>query len=120
MSDNENSTAIMCPGAEGWREYWQEQLDVIIEKYGFDGFYLDLRHDRLACRNPLHGCQKRYMRPTFLWVREMLRRVWLKAKSKNPDSLIVMNTDLIPMSMICSWIDVRYTENPTRKNGSSD
>jgi len=112
MSNNENSTAIMCPGAEGWREYWQEQLDVIIEKYGFDGFYFDLRHDRLACRNSLHGCQKRYMRPTFLWVREMLRSAWLKAKSKNPDSLIVMNTDLTPMSMICSWIDVRYTENP--------
>ena len=47
MSDNENSTAIMCPGAEGWREYWQEKLDVIIEKYGFDGFYIDLRQDPL-------------------------------------------------------------------------
>jgi len=112
VSNNENSTAIMCPGAEGWREYWEEQLDRIIKEYDFDGFYFDLRHDRLACRNSLHGCQKRYMRPTFLWVREMLRLAWLKAKSKKPDSLIVMNTNLLPMSMICSWIDVRYTENP--------
>lgn len=109
-----NSTAIMCPGAEGWREYWEEQIDRIIKEYNFDGFYLDLRYDRLACRNSLHGCQKRYMRPTFLWVREMLKLAWLKAKSKSPGSLIVVNTDLIPMSMICSWIDVRCTENPVR------
>jgi hypothetical protein len=111
-NNNDNSTALMCPGAEGWREYWKEQVDKIIKGYDFDGVYLDLFYDRLACRNPLHGCQRRYMRPTFLWVREMIRHAWLKAKSKKPDSIIILNTDLLPMSMICSWIDARCTGNP--------
>ena len=111
-NNNDNSTALMCPGAEGWREYWKEQVDKIIKGYDFDGVYLDLFYDRLACRNPLHGCQRRYMRPTFLWVREMIRHAWLKAKSKKSDSIIILSTDLLPMSMICSWVDARCTGNP--------
>jgi hypothetical protein len=108
LNNNDNITIIMCPGAEGWREYWEDQLDRIIDEYDFDGVYLDLIQDKLACRNPLHGCQKRYMRPTFLWVREMMRHAWIKAKSKNSDSLIVVNADLLPMSMINSWVDVNW------------
>jgi len=102
-----HETSLMCPGAEGWREYWKQDINKIVEDYDFDGIYIDLRYDRLACRNPRHGCQKRYMHPTFIWVRDMLKYAWVKMKSKNPDSVVVANTDLLPISMICSWIDIR-------------
>ena len=105
--EHEYETHLMCPGAEGWREYWRQQVDRIVEDYGFDGIYLDFWYDKLACRNPRHGCQRRYMRPTFPWVRDMLRYAWAKFKSRDPDSVVVANTDLLPISMICSWLDVR-------------
>ena len=103
----EYETHIMCPGAEEWREHWNQQIDRIIQDYDFDGVYLDLWYDRLACRNAQHGCQRRYMRPTFPWVREMLGYAGAKFKSKNPDSIIVANTDMLSISMICNWLDIR-------------
>lgn len=103
----EYETSLMCPGAEGWREHWIQQMDRIAEDYDFDGVFLDLWYDRLACRNPRHGCQRRYMRPTFPWVRDMLRHAGAKFKAKDHGSTIVANTDLLPISMICSWLDVR-------------
>jgi hypothetical protein len=103
----EYETHIMCPGAEEWREHWNQQIDRIIQDYDFDGVYLDLWYDKLACRNAQHGCQRRYMRPTFPWVREMLGYAGAKLKSKTPDSMIVANTDMLPISMICNWLDIR-------------
>jgi len=103
----EYETSLMCPGAEGWREYWKQQIDRIVENYDFDGFYIDLRYDRLACRNPRHGCQRQYVRSTFVWARDMLRYACAKTKAKDPGSIIIANTDLIPVSMICNRVDVR-------------
>jgi len=103
----ESETALMCPGAAGWRQYWMEQIDRVVEKYDFDGAYLDFWYDKLACRNPQHGCQRRYMRPAFTWLRDMLRHATAKFKAKKTDSIIVGNTDLLPISMICSWLDIR-------------
>lgn len=103
----EYETHLMCPGAEEWREHWREQVDRIAEDYDFDGIYLDLWYDKLTCRNPRHGCQRRYMRPTFPWVRSMTRYAWAKFMNKSPDSIIIGNTDVLPISMICNWLDVR-------------
>jgi hypothetical protein len=103
----EYKTNLMCPGAEEWREHWMQQVDRIVENYDFDGLYLDFWYDKLACRNPRHGCQRRYMRPTFPWMRDMFKHALAKSKSKNPDSIVVANTDILPISMICSWLDLR-------------
>jgi hypothetical protein len=110
-SHNDNSTILVCPGAAGWREYWKAHIDKIIDEHGFDGIFLDLYYDRLACRNPLHGCQRKYIRPTFIWVREMIKHAYIKAKSKSYDSIVIANTDLMPLSMICAWVDARCVGN---------
>jgi hypothetical protein len=47
------------------------------------------------------------MRPTFPWVRDMMRYARAKLKTKNPGSIVIANTDVLPISMICSWLDVR-------------
>ncbi|MEK7397963.1 MAG: hypothetical protein AAB116_13600 [Candidatus Poribacteria bacterium] len=110
-SHNDNSTILVCPGAEGWREYWKSQIDKIIDEHSFDGIFLDLHYDRLACRNPLHGCRRKYIRPTFIWVREMIKHAYVRAKSKSYDSIVIANTDLMPLSMICAWVDARCVGN---------
>lgn len=100
-------TSLMCPAAEGWREYWKQHVSKILQDYDFDGIYIDLSSDRLACKNQRHGCQRKYIRPTFLWVREMLRYAWVKTKRRSSDSIVIVNTGSLPISMICSWIDIR-------------
>jgi hypothetical protein len=37
----------------------------------------------------------------------MLGYTGAKFKSKNPDSIILANTDILPISMICNWLDIR-------------
>jgi len=110
-SFDNNSNVFACPGAEGWREYWKSHVDKIIDENNFDGIFLDIYYDKLLCRNPLHGCQRKYIRPTFIWVREMIKHAYLKAKSKSQDSIVMANTGIMPLSMICSWIDVRCSGN---------
>ncbi len=105
--DDEKETSLMCPAAEGWREYWKQHISKILQDYDFDGIYIDLSYDRLACRNQLHGCQRKYIRPTFLWVREMLRYAWVRTKRLSLNSLVMVNTGPLPISMICSWADIR-------------
>jgi len=75
-SDTENQ--VMCPASEGWREFWKQSIKDLIDKYDFDGLYIDIHYDRLACQNPLHGCNRRYMRPSLIWVRDMLRYAWIR------------------------------------------
>lgn len=103
----EYETGLMCPGAEEWREYWKQQIDRITQEYDFDGAFLDFWYDRLACRNPKHGCQRRFMRISFTWLREMLAYAGAKFKGKDENSIIMANTDILPISMICSWLDAR-------------
>lgn len=103
----EYETHLMCPGAEEWREHWRQQIDRITEDYDFDGVYLDLWYDKLTCRNPQHSCQRRYMRPTFPWVRSMIKYAGARFKDNNPGAVVIANTDILPISMICSWVDVR-------------
>ncbi len=104
---NDNSTALICLGAEGWREYWKSRINKIIDESDFDGVFLDLLYDRLACRNALHGCQKKYIRPTFIWAKEMIKHAYIKVKQRSQDSIVIANTDIMPLSMICSWLDAR-------------
>ncbi len=47
------------------------------------------------------------MRPTFPWVRNMMKYARASFKTKDPGSIIVANTEVLPISMICSWLDVR-------------
>ncbi|HGJ65008.1 TPA: hypothetical protein ENS27_06400, partial [bacterium] len=110
-SNSSESTSLMCPGSEGWREYWKEKIDQIIDKYDFDGLFIEIDYNRLACKNQLHGCQRKHIRPTFLWVREMMIHAWLKMKSKSLNSIIIAKTDMMPISMICNWTDIRCVES---------
>ncbi len=109
--EDDREIALMCPSADGWREYWKEKIDAIIDEYEFDGLYIDINYDRLVCGNPLHGCQRKHIRPSFLWVREMLMHAWLKMKSKSRNSVLIAKTGKMAISMINNWVDVRCIGN---------
>lgn len=47
------------------------------------------------------------MRPSLIWVRDMLRYAWIRVKSKSFESMVIANTELLPVSMICNWADIR-------------
>lgn len=115
-SSNDNSTVLACPGAEGWREYWKSRIDKVINESDFDGVFLDLFYDKLACKNALHGCQRKYIRPTFIWAKEMIKHTYIKAKQKSQDSIVIVNTDIMPLSTVCSWLDIRCSGNASSIN----
>ncbi|MBD3184160.1 hypothetical protein GF312_17885 [Candidatus Poribacteria bacterium] len=116
----EYDTGLMCPGSPGWREYWKKQIDHLVENHDFDGVYIDFWYDKITCRNPRHGCQKRYMRPTFPWVREMIGYANAKFREKNPDFIVIASTDILPVSMICSWSDIRMIGKHNLNRNAAD
>lgn len=118
-SFNDNSTVLACPGSEGWREYWKSRIDKIIDESDFDGIFLDLCYDKLACRNALHGCRRKYIRPTFIWAKEMIKHTYIKAKQKSQNSIVIANTDKMPLSTLCSWLDIRCSGNSSSINDAS-
>ncbi|MGB9597202.1 MAG: hypothetical protein ACPL7B_13055 [Candidatus Poribacteria bacterium] len=116
---NNDSIAFACPGAEGWREYWKSRIDKIIDESNFDGIFLDIYYDKLACKNALHGCQRKYIRPTFIWAKEMIKHAYIKAKRKSQDLIVIANTDIMPLSTICSCLDVRCSGISSNINNAS-
>jgi len=100
-------TNLMCYGAEGWREHWKREVNTVIDRFDFDGLYIDFWTDKVACRNPRHGCNKRYMRFNLDGLRDMLKYAYKKLKTKNPDLLILANTNIFPCAMANNFVDVR-------------
>ncbi len=50
-----NETLLMCPGADGWRDHFEKQIEWLLSNFEFDGLYID--HWQLrVCDNPRHGC----------------------------------------------------------------
>jgi len=100
-------TNLMCYGAKGWREHWKREVNSIIDRFDFDGLYIDFWADKVACRNPRHGCNKRYMRFNLDGLREMLKHAYIKLKAKNPNLFILANTNIFPCAMANNFVDIR-------------
>jgi hypothetical protein len=104
---DEEETTLMCPGAEGWRAHWKQQVDRVIQNYDFDGIYFDFWYGRMTCENSRHGCGGRFRRGTVLGSREMLMYAWNRLKAKNPRSIIKANTNTLASALITSLVDIR-------------
>ncbi len=106
-NDPEEETTLMCPGAEGWRKHWKQQIDRVIQTYDFDGIYFDFWYGRMACENSRHGCGGRFRRGTVLGAREMLMYAYNRLKGKNPWAIIKANTNILATALITSLVDIR-------------
>jgi len=97
----------MCYAAEGWREHWKREVDTILERFDFDGLYIDFWVGKMACRNLLHGCGHRYPRFTLPGVREMAWHAFRGVKAKGAGQFILANTNLFAGALINNLVDIR-------------
>lgn len=96
---------LMCTGAEEWREYWQKSITAALDVLDIDGLYIDFWAGKLICSNARHGCAGgRYNAETAADMLEFARRSLIK---KTGHSLIIANTNVLPLAMINNSLDVR-------------
>jgi hypothetical protein len=112
-NNDERETTLMCPGAEGWRTFWKQQVDRVIRDYDFDGIYFDFWYGRMACENARHGCGGRFRRATILGSREMLMYAYNLLKAKDPHAIIKANTNMLASALITSLVDIRLVGEST-------
>lgn len=112
-NDPERETTLMCPGAEGWRRFWKQQIDRVIRDYDFDGIYFDFWYGRMVCENTRHGCGGRFRKATVLGSREMLMYAYNRLKAKNPQAIIKANTNTLATALITSLVDLRLVGEST-------
>ena len=98
-------TNLMCYGAKGWREYWKQEVNAALERFDFDGLYIDFWVGKMACRNRRHGCGRKYGRYTLPGLREMAMHAFKKVKEKG--GFILSNTNMCAGTAINNLVDIR-------------
>ncbi len=116
-NDSEQETTLMCPGAEGWRTFWKQQVGRVIRDYDFDGIYFDFWYQRMVCENTRHGCGGRFRKATVLGSRDMLIYAHNLLKAKNPHAIIKSNTNILATALITSLVDIRLVGESTDATG---
>jgi hypothetical protein len=107
VAEYRHDTNLMCYAAEGWREHWKREVDTILERFDFDGLYIDFWVGKMACRNLLHGCGHKYPRFTLPGLREMAWHAFRGVKAKGPDQFVLANTNLFAGALINNLVDIR-------------
>jgi hypothetical protein len=107
VAEYKHQTNLMCYGAEGWREHWRRDVDTILDRFDFDGLYIDFWVGKLACRNVRHGCGRKYPRFTLSGLREMAWHAYRRVKEKGADKFILCNTNLFAGALINNLVDIR-------------
>jgi hypothetical protein len=107
VAEYRHQTNLMCYGAEGWREHWKRDVDTILERFDFDGLYIDFWVGKMACRNLLHGCGHKYPRFTLAGLREMAWHAFRGVKAKGAGQFILANTNLFAGALINNLVDIR-------------
>ncbi len=100
-------TNLMCYGAAGWREHWKREMDTVLERFDFDGLYIDFWVGKMACRNTRHGCGLKYPRFTLPGLREMAWHAYKAVKARGAGKFILSNTNLFAGALINNLVDIR-------------
>lgn len=76
---------LVCP-ASGWKDYYLEQCGELMERFGFDGIYVDRTDYRVPCRAAGRA------HPGFTeGIVDTIRALQDLIKSKNAENLLVLN-----------------------------
>ncbi|MFC2076908.1 hypothetical protein ACFLT7_07485 [candidate division KSB1 bacterium] len=100
-------TTGICPSVPEWRDYFNASLDKYIDSFPVDGIYHDMWYGMLACENFKHGCDTRFRRIGFPWLRDMLAHSYNSIHRKDPDNLMFHNLNVCNIAMISSFCDIR-------------
>ena len=98
---------LMCTGASGWRDHWKASITRALDVLDVDGLYIDFWAGKLLCYNARHGCLGRQGRYNVESAGEMLAYAARALAKRRGNSLIVANTNILPLAMVNNWIDVR-------------
>jgi len=107
VAEYRHQTNLMCYAAQGWRDHWKRDVDTILERFDFDGLYIDFWVGKMACRNLLHGCGSKYPRFTLPGIREMAWHAFRGVKAKGGHQFILANTNLFAGALINNLVDIR-------------
>ncbi len=102
-----HQTNLMCYGAEGWREHWRGEVEAILDRFDFDGLYIDFWVGSMACRNTRHGCGVKYPQFTLAGLREMAWHACRCVKARGADKFILCNTNLFAGALLNDLVDLR-------------
>jgi len=103
-----NETTLMCWGAKGWREHFEQQMDAMLSEFPFDGLYIDHWKPTRMCTNQRHGCGGYFVRAVTEGYHDIAKRARrVVAKHTDGKGIILLNTGEDLFSGCLSMIDLR-------------
>ena len=103
-----NETTLMCWGAEGWREHFEQQVDGLLARFPFDGLYIDHWGNTRMCTNERHGCGGYFVRAVTEGYHDIaLRARRAVAKHTQGKGIMLVNTGEELFSGMLSMFDLR-------------
>jgi len=102
--------SLVCPTSSQYRDFFLWKLKGVLDKINFDGLYFDWAQV-VPCNNALHGCRLwkdhengSQMSLNIIGSRELAKRIYTLAKTKNPEAIIVHHASgeiAIPVQSFC-------------------
>ncbi|MHC4395279.1 MAG: DUF6259 domain-containing protein [Planctomycetota bacterium] len=109
-----NCTTLMCFGAEGWREHWDKEVDLLLKKYDFDGLYIDHWFHTRMCSNAKHGCGGYVSRFVTDGYHDFAKRARkLVARYTGGKGILMLNANMLLFSGVVPWFDIRLNGENT-------
>ena len=109
-----NCTTLMCFGAEGWREHWEREVDLLLKRFDFDGLYIDHWFHTRMCDNTKHGCGGYVARFVTEGYHDFARRARkLVARYTNGRGVLMLNANMLLFSGVVPWFDIRLNGENT-------
>ncbi|MHC4739780.1 MAG: DUF6259 domain-containing protein, partial [Planctomycetota bacterium] len=109
-----NCTTLMCFGAEGWRQHWEREVDLLLKRFDFDGLFIDHWFHTRICTNSRHGCSgyvARYVTEGYHDFAKRARK--LVARHTNGKGIMMLNANMLLFSGVVPWFDIRLNGDNT-------
>ncbi|MEA1997058.1 MAG: DUF6259 domain-containing protein, partial [Gemmatimonadota bacterium] len=116
-------TTLMCFGAQGWREHVERECDALLERFDFDGLYVDHWFTTRLCHNSKHGCTGslgRFVTEGYHDFAKRLRKV--VARHTEGRGIMLLNSNNLISSTNLAWFDMRLlgeNNNPLQLPGET-
>ena len=109
-----NCTTLMCFGAEGWRDHWEREVDLLLKRFDFDGLFIDHWFHTRICTNAKHGCSgyaARYVTEGYHDFAKRARK--LVARHTDGKGIMMLNANMLLFSGVVPWFDIRLNGDNT-------
>lgn len=101
-------TTLMCFGAEGWREHFEEEIDVLLGQFDFDGLYIDHWSNTRICNNARHGCGGYLLHFVVEGYHDIAKRARrVVARHTDGKGMLLLNSGDDVFSGVMSWFNMR-------------